>query len=77
MKVSISEAKANFPQLVRRAAAGEEIVITKFGKPMAVLVPYESAQKPLRKPGAWKGKIRIKPGFYTADKEIEKLFYGN
>ena len=44
---------------------------------MVVLVPYESTRKLLRKPGALKGKIRIKPGFYTADKEIEELFYGN
>jgi prevent-host-death family protein len=77
VQVSISEAKADFSKLVRRAAAGEEIVITKFGRPMVVLVPYESTRKLLRKPGALKGKIRIKPGFYTADKEIEKLFYGN
>ena len=76
MQVSISEAQANFSQLVARAAAGEEIVVTKFGKPIAAMVPYDSAQRPLRKPGALQGKIRIKPGFYTADKEIEKLFYG-
>jgi len=76
MQVSISEAKANFSQLVRRAVAGEEIVITKFGKPMAILGPCQPAVNPLRKPGTLKGKIRIKRGFYTADKEIERLFCG-
>jgi prevent-host-death family protein len=36
---SITEAKAQFSKLVRRAAAGEEITITKWGVPVARLVP--------------------------------------
>jgi prevent-host-death family protein len=76
MQVSISEAKTRFSQLVKRVASGEEIVITKAGRPIVVLVPYESTHKPLRKPGGWKGKVKIMPGFDAADKEIEKLFYG-
>jgi prevent-host-death family protein len=37
--VSLDDAKTNFSKLVDRAAAGEEIVITKNGVPMAKLVP--------------------------------------
>ncbi len=77
MQVNIHEAKTNFSKLVERAAAGERIVIGKAGKPVAELGPYQkNDEKALRKPGAWKGKVKIKPGFYEADKEIEKLFYG-
>jgi prevent-host-death family protein len=44
----ISEAKLNLSELVDRAAAGEEIVIAKAGKPKAKLVPYEAPRKKRR-----------------------------
>ena len=37
--VSLYEAKIHLPDLVDRAAAGEEIVIAKGGMPFAKLVP--------------------------------------
>ena len=77
MKVTnIHEAKTHFSKLVERAAAGEEIVIGKAGKPVARLGPYTAPERPKRKPGSLKGKIRILPGFDEMDKEIEKLFSG-
>ncbi|MER8750110.1 type II toxin-antitoxin system prevent-host-death family antitoxin [Mesorhizobium sp. M1050] len=39
MNVSITEARAKLSELVRRAKAGEEIVITRRGKPVARLLP--------------------------------------
>jgi prevent-host-death family protein len=45
-KVNIHEAKTHLSRLLIRVVAGEEIVISKAGKPMARLVPY---QKPARK----------------------------
>jgi prevent-host-death family protein len=41
----ITAAKAQFSKLVDRAAAGEEIVIAKSGKPITKLVPYEEPRK--------------------------------
>jgi prevent-host-death family protein len=77
MKVTnIHEAKTHFSKLVERAAAGEEIVIGKAGKPVARLGPYTAPAAPKRKPGSLKGKIRILPGFDEMDQEIEKLFSG-
>jgi len=38
-QVNLYEAKTQLSSLVERAAAGEEIVIAKAGKPMARLVP--------------------------------------
>ncbi len=38
--MNIQEAKTHLSRLVERAAAGEEIVIAKAGKPLAKLVPY-------------------------------------
>lgn len=59
--VTLSDAKAQFSQLVERAEAGEEIIITKAVRPMARLGPFEPAG--LRKPGLLKGKIVIGPDF--------------
>lgn len=39
MEVSVSDAKAQITDLVRRAEAGEEVVLTRFGKAVAKLVP--------------------------------------
>ena len=43
--VNIYDAKTNLSKLVDRAAAGEEIVIAKAGKPKAKLVPYRAGRK--------------------------------
>ena len=43
--VNLYDAKTNLSKLVERAAAGEEIVIAKAGKPKAMLVPYKSSRK--------------------------------
>ena len=40
--VNLYEAKTNLSRLVDRAAAGEEIVIAKAGKPKAKLVPLRA-----------------------------------
>jgi prevent-host-death family protein len=40
------EAKTHLPALLERVAGGERITITKRGKPVARLVPVESAEKP-------------------------------
>jgi prevent-host-death family protein len=46
--VNIYDAKTNLSKLVDRAAAGEEIVIAKAGKPKAGLVPYQPPRKKRR-----------------------------
>jgi prevent-host-death family protein len=73
--IDIRDAHAQFARLLKRVAAGEEIVIAKAGKPMARLVPYKEPRSLKRKPGSLKGKIWISPDFDKVDKEIEALFY--
>ena len=46
--VNLYDAKTNLSKLVDRAAAGEEIVIAKAGKPKAKLVPYTPSRKKRR-----------------------------
>ena len=43
--VNIYDAKTNLSKLVDRAAAGEEFIIAKVGKPKAELVPYRPGKK--------------------------------
>lgn len=60
--VSLYEAKTQLSRLVERAAAGEEIVIAKSGRPRARLVPLEST-RPRRVPGRGKGQWRVRKDF--------------
>ena len=39
MRVSVTEAKGQLTELVRRAEAGEEVVLTRHGQPAVRLVP--------------------------------------
>lgn len=60
--INIHDAKTNFSKLVEAVAGGKEIIIAKAGKPAARLVPI-AVPKPVRKPGALKGKIRVAHDF--------------
>lgn len=72
--VNIHAAKTQLSQLVEQAAAGEEIVITKAGKPVARLVAL-AEPKPRRKLGGLNGKIRVPDDFDTmCEEEIRRLF---
>ncbi len=39
MRISVSEAKAQLTELVRRAEAGDEVILTRHGHPAVRLVP--------------------------------------
>lgn len=62
MAVNVHEAKTHLSRLLDRAAAGEEVVISKYGKPVARLVAVGKPSGP-RKLGVLKGRIRIAGGF--------------
>ncbi len=42
-RVSVTEARKHLPELLRRVAAGERVVITRYGAPVAILRDYEPA----------------------------------
>jgi prevent-host-death family protein len=46
MRVSVSEAKGQLTELVRRAEAGDEIVLTRHGQAAVRLVPVRAAAAP-------------------------------
>ena len=51
-QIGIHEARARLSEFVRRAEAGEEIVIARYGKPVARLAPFVSASSFARVHGA-------------------------
>lgn len=61
--INIHAAKTHLSRLVEQAAAGEEIIIAKAGKPMARLVPLEPARRQPRKLGTLAGKATIREDF--------------
>ena len=81
-QVNLYEAKTNLSSLVDEAAAGEEIVIAKNGKPMARLTPFDDARakREPRKLGQWAEQAKHidwdkwDRDFKALDKEIEADF---
>ena len=59
-QVSVHEAKTHLSRLLRRACAGEEVVITRSGQPLVRLVPIED-QKPVF--GIDAGRFVVPAGF--------------
>ena len=57
--MNIYDAETHLSELVQRAAAGEEIVIARNGKPAARLVAL-AAPTP-RQPGGWVGRVWVAP----------------
>ena len=53
--VNLHEAKTHLSELVDEAAAGEEILIAKAGKPLARLMPLKHPEP--RRPGLAKGRV--------------------
>ncbi len=67
--MNIQEAKTHLSRLVDRAAAGEEIVIAKAGKPMAKLIPY-TPPIPARQGGFLTGQIWEADDCWNDDPEL-------
>ena len=55
--VNIADAKARLPELVERAARGEEVVIARNGEPRARLVPLRARVRRVAGRGAGKWRI--------------------
>lgn len=46
MRVAVTDAKGQLTELVRRAEAGEEVVLTRHGRPAVRLVPVKAPADP-------------------------------
>lgn len=60
-EVNVHDAKTHLSRLLRRVAAGEEIVIARAGVPVARLVPV--ASRPERRFGIDRGRFEVPEDF--------------
>lgn len=76
--ISVYEARANLSKLIERTLAGEEVVITRRGKPVVRLVPAEETRPP-RRPGALKGLFEVPDEFFEPlpDDILEAFYSGS
>jgi len=59
---TVTEAKAHLSALLEKVSRGEEVIISRAGKPIAILEQYRPEQRP-RSPGRLRGKMRIAADF--------------
>jgi len=72
--VNIHEARAHLSRLLEQVAAGERVVISKAGHPVAELVQH---RRPAVVIGGLKGRVRYSDEDWdSADEEIAGMFYG-
>ena len=73
-RLNIHEAKTHLSKLLARVGNGEEVIISKAGKPIAKLVPIADKTKK-RVPGSAKGKVIMEKNFDAPlPKHILKAF---
>ncbi len=74
--VNIHEAKTQFSKLVRRAEAGEEIVVRRGREPVARIAPLVPERNRVTGFGSMRDEIQFpSPGeAKKTDKEIEQMF---
>jgi prevent-host-death family protein len=75
VEVGVHEAKSTLSELLRRVAAGEEVIITRSGEPVAVLVP--PPRRGERVFGADRGRFEVPADFDAPlPEEVRRAFEG-
>ena len=74
VNVNIHEAKTHLSRLLEQVAAGERVVISKAGTPIADLVPHQAATVTF---GGLKGEISYDDQAFDVDPDIQLMFYGS
>ena len=67
--VNVHEAKTNLSRLLKRAEAGEDVVIARNGKPDARLTPVRKQGE--RQPGSMEGLFTVPDSFFAPLPEEE------
>ena len=77
MQVNVFEAKTDFSKLLRliESKREESITVARNGKPIAKIVPYESAPVS-RRIGIAKGKFTVPDDFDADNEEIAAMLTG-
>ncbi|MEB3070615.1 type II toxin-antitoxin system Phd/YefM family antitoxin [[Mycobacterium] vasticus] len=73
--VNVYDAKTRLSSLLSQVEGGAEIVISRNGRPIARLVPYQPDRVP-RRPGLWKGRVTIAADFDQFGDADDRDWYG-
>jgi prevent-host-death family protein len=76
MNVSTAQAKNRLTELIRIVADGEQVVITRHGRPVAQIAPPPAERRKARL-GGMKGRIRLLPGWDDPITEEELIGENN
>lgn len=76
VQVNMHEAKTHLSRLVERVEAGEEIVVSRAGRPVAKIVPIRTSHA-RREPGSLRGRIHLADDFDAPlHEEVARAFRG-
>ena len=76
MLVNIREAKAKLSALLKKAQAGEDVVIARAGKPVARLLPITlapSLRRRVRFGGLKASRLKLSPDFHAPSNDRDLL----
>lgn len=73
--VNVYDAKTQLSKLISRVEQGEEITISRNGRPVARLVPL-SSRRPDRVPGLFAGQITMSDDFDAFTEQDARDWYG-
>jgi prevent-host-death family protein len=73
VNVNIHEAKTHLSRLLEQVAAGERVVISKAGTPIADLVPHQAEAVTF---GGMRGELAYSDQAFGLDPGIQRMFYG-
>lgn len=62
MDVSVADAKNRLPELIRAMEGGEQVVITRHGKPVAQILPPPPERRPVQL-GSMRDRIKLFRGW--------------
>ena len=73
---SVAEAKNTLPKLIDKALAGEEVIITRRGKPVVEVRPASARAAGATETHGWlRARTRARPGVGLTSVEILDLMY--
>jgi len=75
MQINMHEAKSKLSALAEKVWQGETVIIAKAGKPYLDLLPHKE-ERIQRKPGRFKGQIRVAEDFDRTSDEVIDAFEG-
>jgi prevent-host-death family protein len=73
--VSVDEAQNKLPDLLAQALAGNDVIITEHGTPVARLVPVVTYAKKKRVPGLNRGSMARLAGLHTIHYLLKVLVF--